>query len=73
MNDVSIYELFVGDDLFGDRISDINAAFFIGPSVIIEEDVLSLVVSLIDQEEFSDFTMLIIFIPVFVVFLDSHR
>ena len=72
MDNVSIYELFVRDDFLGDGISDINTAFLIGPSVIIEENMLSLIVGLIDQEKFGDFTMLIIFVPVEIIFLDGH-
>ena len=72
MDNVSIYELFVGDDLLRDGISDINTAFFIRPSVIIEENMLSLIVGLIDQEKFCDFTMLIIFVPVEIILLDGH-
>ena len=72
MDNVSIDELFVGDNFLGDGIPDINTALFIRPSVIIEENMLSLIISLIDQEKFGDFTMLIIFIPVEIIFLNSH-
>ena len=72
LDNVSIYELFVRDNLLGDGISNINTAFLIRPSVIIEENMLSLIVGLIDQEKFGDFTMLIIFVPVEIIFLDGH-
>ena len=72
MDNVSIDELFVGDNFLGDSISNINTTFLIRPSVIIEENMLSLIISLIDQEKFGDFTMLIIFIPVEIIFLNSH-
>ena len=51
LNDVLIDELAVRNGLAGDYINDIDLAFIVLMSFVIEEDVLGAVVSLVHEED----------------------
>ena len=72
LDDISIICLLVRNDLLGDGVSNIHNALIIWPYVIIEKDVLSLIVSLINQKKFGVLSVLTILVPMFPIFLDSH-
>jgi len=65
-------KLVVADDLLGHNVSYINDAVFILVGVVIEEDVLCVIVSLINQKKLSHFSMMVISFVALVVILDGH-
>ena len=72
-HNVSVKELLVRHDLGSNNVSHIDDAVFILISVIIEKDVLCVLVRLVNQQRLCNFSMEIIFLPVFIIVADSHR
>jgi len=72
LDNVLSNELVVADELFGHNISYINDAVFILVSLIIKENVLSVIVSLINQKKLSNFSVTVICFVALEIILDGH-
>ena len=83
LHNVSINELLVRENLLGNDISNVNNAVFLSKmiklhcyllvGIIIKEDVLSVVVSLVDEKELGILIVESTFFPVAVIILNCHR
>ena len=82
LHDVATDELLVRQQLAGESITNIDDAVVLARkvrpvinlriSIIVEEDVLGVVVSLINQQELGNLAMVVVLLPVLVVLLDGH-
>ena len=82
LHDVATDELLVRQQLTCESITNIDDAVVLARkvrpvinlriSIIVEEDVLGVVVSLVNQQELGNLAMVVVLLPVLVVLLDGH-
>ena len=82
LDDVATNELLVGQELAGDSVANVDDAVVLAKKVrsvinlrvgiVIEEDVLSVVISLVDEQELGHLAVEVVLLPVLVVLLNSH-
>jgi len=71
-HDIHVHKFLVGNCLTSDKVSDVNDAGLSGVSVIIEENVLGVVISLVDHHQLSTIVLEPRRLVGRVVFLNGH-
>ena len=71
-DDVNVLHLFIFEDFLCHDVSGINDAVFVVVGVVIKEDVLRAIVSLIKKQKLCDLTVPVVCCPVWIVILDRH-
>jgi hypothetical protein len=73
LDNVHVDEFIVRNGLSGDNITAINDTIISEVGIVIKEDLLSVVVSLIDHHQFSSNRFFASVFPAIEVLLDKHR
>ena len=71
-DDIHVFHLFVFEDFLCYDISGIHDAVFVVVGVVIKEDVLRSIVSLIKEQKLCDLSVSVVCCPVWIVILDRH-
>jgi hypothetical protein len=72
LHNILVYEFLIGDWLTGHNINHINLAIVVFMSLVIEENVLCAIISLINQEHFSTILVLTRGDPCCLIIMNAH-
>ena len=73
LDHISVYEFFVWKHFLCDYIAHVDDTVLFWVGVVVEEDVLGSVVSLVHQKQFCGLSLTVIVVPGFVVVLHCHN